>query len=602
MRRFLGEDQVRKVKAAIDLVQVMSDYGPVRRAGRQFTMCCPFHQERTPSCYLYPEQQTYHCFGCGAHGDVITLVREKEGLDFSDAVELLARRGNVALVWQERGAPGLERGKRDRLLQLNDFACSLYEERLWQDPAAAAARAYLARRHLGEEVCRRFRLGWAPGRGALVEAARKAGFEVPDLALLDMAVDRDGRFVDRFYERITFPICDRFGSVLAFSARLLPEAEKAAKEAGRGVGKYVNSTDTPLYHKSDVVFNLHRARSGCRDAGRLVVMEGPTDVMAAAQAGIEECVAVLGTALTVQHARSLGTTLGGKGELILLFDGDRAGVQNSLKAVRTCLAAAVPVRVAVVPNGLDPDELVQQRGREGLDAVLAGRVGEMAHLLRMVAPTPHILEPVARMAAVDQVCEILRPIPDADLRRACIDEAAGYFVLESARFERRLAELAGGAPMRPAAAASDSVSASAPPLESLEETLLHLLVRHPEARPVAFDELGVEPSLLQPPWRALMDALLLRPDVVQDELLLEPSLQDAGLREAIMRWHRTERGRDGQDLGNPLMLLREVAGRLLRRHAQDERQRLQRELVLAQRGGDQRRAAELFAAIRALPR
>jgi len=246
-------------------------------------------------------------------------------------------------------------------------------------------------------VCRRFRLGWAPGRNRLIEAARRERLDDRLLAELDLAMDRNGRLADRFFERLLFPICDRFGQPLAFSGRLLPQAERRAKEEGRGVGKYVNSTETPIYSKGKVVFNLHRARGFCREAGRMLVMEGPTDVMAADQAGVGECTAVLGTAMTPDHARQLGNAMAGRGSVVLLFDGDSAGQANSLKAIRTCLSVGVSSRVAVMPEGQDPAELLGTGARSGFEAVLEGARVDVDHLLKTLAPRPHTLDQRERL-------------------------------------------------------------------------------------------------------------------------------------------------------------------------------------------------------------
>src|SRR4051812_37427231 len=205
---FLGEDQVRLVKSRIDLVQLMGEYTPLRKAGANFTGCCAFHQERTPSMYVYTDQQTYHCFGCAAHGDAISLIREKEHLEFADAVEFLARRAGITLTYQNSGRNQLARGDRDDLMQVVEFAARFYERDLWESPDAAEARDYLAGRHLSQAACKRFRLGWSPGRGRLIEEARRQGLSLKALLATDLAVDRDGRAVDRFFERVMFPICD----------------------------------------------------------------------------------------------------------------------------------------------------------------------------------------------------------------------------------------------------------------------------------------------------------------------------------------------------------------------------------------------------------
>ncbi len=539
----IGEDQVRRVKEATDIVQVMSEYAAVRKSGKNFVCCCPFHQERSPSCYIYTEDPSYYCFGCKAHGDAISLVQKKENVSFVDAVEILARRAGITLVLQE--GPAGNRGERDALVAAAAFATSFYERCLWEAPEAADARAYLESRRLGRASCERFRLGWSLGRGSLVDAARRKGLDLALLAKLDLTVDRDGRLTDRFYERVMFPICDRFGNPIAFSGRLLPAAEKAAKEAGRGVGKYVNNTDTPLYQKGHIVFNLHRARTAARDAGRLIVMEGPTDVMAADQAGYAECVAVLGTALTPEHARQLNSVVG-DGRLILLLDGDRAGQTNALKGIRTCLAVGAPVKVAILPDELDPAELlaagdtVTPEAKATFERVLAGARSDVDHLLRTVAPRPYDLDREALVAAVDEVLGSVRPMPDEEQRRLAAHEVAEWFNVPRDRMEKRLAE--GPAPRAPAAPpAEDAPPAEIPlpKLDNAQDRILQLLVARPTLRPIAADEHGLEPSHVPPPWDTLLGHLLMQPEDDFHAVQSAATTADPRLGDAVGRLART---------------------------------------------------------------
>ena len=547
MAGFFGDDQVRKVKEAADLVQLMGEYTAVRKSGRNFSCCCPFHQERSPSCYIYVDDQHFYCFGCGARGDVISLIMDKENVSFSEAVELLARRAGIQLVYEKGGGGGLPRGERDELLAAFHFACQFYERVLWEAPEAGEAREYLASRKLGRAVSERFRLGWAPGGERLIDAAARKGFSLDLLLRLDLAVNREHGPSDRFYKRVTFPICDRFGNPIAISARLLPAAEKAAKEAGRGVGKYVNNTDTPLYHKGSSVFNLHRARTAARDAGRLIVMEGPTDVMAAEQAGYGECVAVLGTALTPEHAKQLGALVGGGGRLILLLDGDRAGQTNALKGIRTCLAVGIPVRVAILPDELDPAELLGEteqgaspEAKATFERVLASARPDVDHLLRTLAPRPYDLERREQIQVLDQVIDAVRPMPDAQLRGLHLQDIAEYFNLEREVLQRRLVDGA----QKPQASRDEPEPQPAepelPPLDTHQESLLHLLVHEPQLRTVAGDDLGLEPSHLPAPWNALVAELLLHPDA--DGLALRACVavaSEPGLRARVEGWLAT---------------------------------------------------------------
>ena len=599
MPGFLGDDQVRRVREAIDLVQLMSEYAPVRKAGANFTCCCPFHQERSPSMYIYTGDQHYYCFGCKAHGDAITLIREKENVAFADAVEMLAKRAGIELVWQQgSGRSRDERGERDRQLAACEAACAYYERCLWDSVEAQPARDYmLVRRKLTEATCRRFRVGWAPGRGQLMDAARGQGIDASTLAALDLAVERNGRLTDRFFERITFPICDRFGHPLAFSARLLPEAEAAAKAEGRGVGKYVNNTDTPLYHKSSNVFNLHHARVSCRDEGRVVVMEGPTDVMAADQAGFKACVAVLGTALTPEHARQLGTLIGREGSLIMLLDGDRAGQENALKAARTCLAAGVPAKVAILPDELDPAELLAESSagdasRTVFEQVLASARTEFDHLLRALAPRPMELDRRAQLSIADQVIAALRAEPDRELRELHLRDAAGWLGLPEDALARRLA---GEGVASTSEAPVDEDEEAVEPLPVHLEQALHILLAVRELRATAADELKLEPRHWPKPWNALAAALLLADHVDVHAVVADEGVAAVpALVEAVHRLAAKELSGWVPAIVDPASHLAELAHTVLRADHDASLRRLDHELAEARRAGDQARVRALL--------
>jgi len=600
MPGFIGEDQVRRIKEAVDLVQLLGDYTTLKRAGNHHTGCCPFHQERSPSMHVYDDGH-YHCFGCGAHGDVFTVIREKEHLDFSDAVEVLARRAGIEITYEagRGGGNRLARSERDQLTDAMELATRFYEHVLWETAGGKPARDYLASRGLSEAVIRKFRLGWAPGSGALVDEARRTRIDATLLAKLDLAIDRNGRWGDRFFERVTFPICDRFGHPIAFSCRLLPEAERRAKEEGRGVGKYVNSTDTPLYHKGDVIFNLHHARAPAKEKGRLIVMEGPTDVMAAADAGFSECVAVLGTALTPEHAKQLGTISGNGGKLVLLFDGDRAGQTNSLKAIRTCLMGGVPSWVAVVPNEMDPAELLKEDADGGgvaaFEQVLTNARADVDHLLRTLAPRPYELEHRDLLAVADQVLDCLRNLRDRELIDLYLRDLARYLNLDIQRLGKRLAGGAGG----PVAAADATATPAAPDLPAELDAVLHILVRRPELRPLAFDHLGLEPSHLPAAYRPILERLLLEPDCHADSLLLmgeEPELLP--LKPALFRWvtrDLAERGTGGIPPGQEEQELRTSFERAIISPLEDEIHRIALQITEAIRDKNLRESMRLGA-------
>lgn len=600
MAGFLGEDQIRKVKEAIDLVDIMGDYTTLKQSGTNFSGCCPFHHERTPSMYVYTDDQHYHCFGCGVHGDVISLVQEKEGLDFMAAMEWLARRAGIELQFEQKGGGerrSMPRSEQQRYLDIMEAATLFYEQELWGTGNGAEARAYLTERGLDEELCKTFRLGWAPGRDAMTRQLLDQGYRLDELQNLDVSVSNERGNADRFRQRLMFPICDRFGHVIAFSGRLLPAAEKDFKERGIGVGKYINSRDTPLYHKSNVVFNLHLARPAAREAGRIVVMEGPTDVMAAHAHGIRECVAVLGTALTNRHARLLNQSLGQEGRIILLFDGDAAGQKNSVKAVRTCIASGVPSQTAMVPDGHDPAELLAGEGAAGLEKVLQQRQNDIDHLLRHLAPRPYELDSRQQLLVIDSVLDVLRELRDDGLRHAFLDDCATYLNVEVLQLHRRLQE---GQQRQRAPQVIydeyDDYEEELPELQKELEHLLALLCTQPQLRDMAFDELGCEPNMFPRPWRQVVTELSLNHDLQQEGLLaLELVVDYRQMRSEILKWfHQLPGG--AAEAGE----LEEVMASLQRQRFDRQIKELHFHLNEAQRQGDHDRARELSQELFAL--
>jgi len=591
----IGEEQLRRIKEATDLADLVATYSTVRRAGQDYKACCPIHQERTPSMHLYTNDQQYHCFGCGAHGDVISLVRQMENLDFVEAVEFLARRAGIQIEYQQ--GDGRRQGEGERLRRIMEWATQFYEQCLWRDESAVEARAYLEQRGLERSICEAFRLGWAPGRGRLLAAARQQRFDLDDLMRLDLVVQYEGRSPsDRFFERLLFPICDRFGHPIAYSGRLLPEAERRAKEAGRGVGKYINSRDTPLYHKSSVVFNLHRARKAARGAGRVIVMEGPTDVMAAAQAGMDECCAVLGTALTPEHGKQLGQMVAGDGCVLLLFDGDEAGQNNSLKAVRTCLSAGVPIRVAVLPTGRDPAELLADaEGEKLLGQVLVSARADIDHLLRQTLPRPHELDSRALLAGIDAILEPLGRLQDQELIRLSLEQLSLWTNMDQARLLRRLQ----GAEPLPGQQPEPVAETTLPALEPEQDQILHLLTRFPYLRGEAFDQLGVESGLFPEPWRGIVDAWIAQPELSANGLQLHERIQaEPALQAHLSRWQTPLSGvSDDQTAGAHL---RDSVVKLRQQALEARRRRIEHELRAAQADGDRERLNALFKEVMAI--
>src|SRR5919204_1007786 len=343
----ISKGSIEQAVAAADMVEIVSGRTQLRRAGAQWTGRCPFHDDHNPSFSVNPVEKLYHCFSCGAGGDLIKFVQETEGLEFAAAVEWLADRYGVQLEYEET-QPGFEarRSRRERLLALLDAAARFYERYLWESDAGAPARAYLAERGLSEETCRRFRLGLSPGGDRLAAKARAKGYTQEELVAAGL-LNRRGN--DYFAGRLVFPLADGRGRVLGFGARRLAEDDPVPPQ-------YVNSPEGEHFRKGSLVYGLDRARQAIAKEDRAVIVEGYTDVLALHQAGLRAAVASMGTALTTPQLKELRRLTR---NLFLCFDADAAGEAATLRGMELAVAEGLDVRVVALPPGLDPADAVE---------------------------------------------------------------------------------------------------------------------------------------------------------------------------------------------------------------------------------------------------
>jgi DNA primase len=338
----IKDDSVERVKAAMEIVPLVEDVVRLRKAGSTYKGLCPFHQERTPSFTVSPARGTFKCFGCGEGGDAITFVEKIENVDFVGAIELLAQRFGVELEYEEASPEQERKRQRDeRLKALLERAAEFYARMLWESEASATAREYLASRGLGEEVCREFRLGYAPGGALLASRALQEGYAQDELRAVGLANSRGN---DYFQRRIVFPLADARGRVRGFQARKLHDDDPLH-------AKYVNSPEGELFRKGDLLYGLDTARQAIAREDRAVVVEGNTDVLALRQAAFPPVVASMGTALTEAQLREL-TRLTKR--LFLCFDADAAGQDATLRGMELAVRDGFTVRVVPLPPGTDP--------------------------------------------------------------------------------------------------------------------------------------------------------------------------------------------------------------------------------------------------------
>jgi DNA primase len=411
-----------EIRARVPLAGIVGRRVKLIKRGREHTGLCPFHNEKTPSFTVSEEKGFYHCFGCGAHGDAIGFVMRMEGLSFPEAVERLAGEAGLQVPQASPEDRAAARRRAD-LYDVVEAAAAWFEERL-AGSEGAEARAYLDGRGLRAETLAAFRLGYAPDRRGQMRAALNArGLDDAQLAeagLIKLGEAPDDAPRDHFFNRIIFPITDRRGRVIAFGGRALGESR----------AKYLNSPETPLFHKGRVLYNLARARQAAHDTGELIVCEGYMDVIALGQAGFPAAVAPLGTAITEEQIAELWRLAD---EPVLCLDGDQAGRRAGFRAAERALGLLRPgrsLRFAMLPAGEDPDSLVQGQGPAALRAVLAA-ARPLSELLWLIETDGRRLETPERQAAlIAALDQRIRGIGDEALQAAYRDAL-------SRRFERR---------------------------------------------------------------------------------------------------------------------------------------------------------------------
>lgn len=423
MPRYARED-LDRIRDAIDFAGLVEQRVELRRAGTgRMTGLCPFHDERTPSFSVNVDEKLFHCFGCGEGGDIFKYVELTEGVEFADAVQLLADRAGIELKTEEEDPQTAERRKRERrLLELLDRTNRYYERQLWESPEAQPARDELQRRGLDPAVLREFRVGYAPSAwDRVLIGSRHAGYREDEMlaaGIVQRKHDNHARVFDRFRRRITFPLADHRGRIMGFGARAIGADQKP---------KYVNSSDGPVYHKGHHLFAAHMARKHAARSGEVILCEGYTDVIALHQSGLTNAVGLMGTALTPNQVKALGRLAP---SVILALDADRAGREAMLRAAQLAAGSGLQLRVVLLPDGMDPADLLIKRGSDAIRSAFA----EPIALARF--HVGHVLDQADLSTAEgkDEAIDALRPVfgqtPPGVLRMELLADAAGRLRLD----------------------------------------------------------------------------------------------------------------------------------------------------------------------------
>lgn len=411
---------INDVKDRARIQEIVAEYVNLKRSGANFLGLCPFHGEKTPSFNVNPGRGIFHCFGCGVGGDVFAFVMKVEGLDFPEAVRFLAKR--VGVIIEERPvSPGEKRriDERERLLRINELAVVFYRRYLREERDAEPAREYLKRRGVDDGVAEAYRLGFAPERwDTLTRYLERQGVALDQAEKLGLVRRREsGGYYDTFRNRLLFVIADPQGRPVGFGGRVLDDS----------LPKYINSPESPVYRKSEILFGVHLAKPAMRESGRVLVVEGYFDHLALYQAGIRNVVAACGTALTEQHLKLLGRYAG---QIDTLFDGDSAGRKATLRTIDLCLSEQVPASVVELPQGDDPDSFVLRNGKEAFAAIVSKAQPAFDFLARDILARENAVTADGKAKAANELILRLRKIGDPIARERHLQEAARWLDID----------------------------------------------------------------------------------------------------------------------------------------------------------------------------
>ena len=430
----VSRDVIEDVLDRVQIEEVVGEYVELKKSGASYKGKCPFHDETSPSFYVHPDRGFYYCFGCRKGGDAIRFLEEMEGRSFMESLRDLAGRAGVELPAEDVG--GRARGReddarRDRHMKLLESAAGLYHRVLAEHPDAGHARDYLERRGISSETIERYRLGYAPNRwDFLVEhlrSSRTSPGDAVDVGLIRPRRSADG-YYDWFRRRIMFPILSPGGKVIGFSGRLVG-GDGEVEEA-----KYINTPETPYYRKGEVIYGLYQAAPSIRRDGRAYLVEGNFDLVAMSQAGFENVVAPMGTAITEQQVSRLGR-LGP--ELVFVFDGDKAGRAAAIRAFDVVAPSGRAARVAILPAGEDPDSLLRKSGVEALTDVLDGSMEMGRFVIRHAARAAGDSDG-RKVEVIRKLWSTLGRVPDPMLRDLYLKHVAGEFGIDESLIRRHV--------------------------------------------------------------------------------------------------------------------------------------------------------------------
>jgi len=504
-------NEVDQIKAHLDIVDVVGEYVKLKQSGQNWKGLCPFHGEKTPSFMVHREKQIWHCFGCSIGGDIFEFIQKIENIDFPEALQLLAKKANVELRPQDRQ----EHGKRTRLLELVEAADNYWHDLLLKSPGARTARDYLKERQVDSDLAKTFHLGFSPELwDGTIKYLTSKGYKIEELLTVGLAArNAKGTVYDKFHSRLMFPITDIHGRTIGFGARVL--GSKKADEP-----KYMNSPQSPVYNKSYVLYNLHRAAPAIKQAGYAVLVEGYMDVIGCYQAGITNVVATSGTALTVEQLKLLKRYTK---ELRLAFDADLAGQSAAERGIDLALEAELEVKIISLPTGEDPDTWARKQPAKFKELIDAAQpIGD--YTLSRVITSFDIKNRQGKKTAADTMLKAISKLPNPIEKDFYLKQVSQVMGVAEANLRERLALFSAKKhePIKVDQEALASIPISRQQL--MTERLLALAINNPDWLVILGRELSpnwLATSLEQELYRRLLVYYTERKQLSLDELKLE---------------------------------------------------------------------------------
>jgi len=570
MAAIVPKRTLEDIRDRSDIVDVIGSYFNVQRAGSSVKALCPFHKEKTPSFHINAQKQIFHCFGCGVGGDVFKFVMQYEGVDFIGAVKILAQRAGIVLEMEEGEGGGPDKSM---LYRLHEEVSKLYHQALLERKSAAVARAYLEKRQLPDSIIDDFFLGYAPDRwDAVLKWAGDNKYSIEQVETAGLILKKTGtsgatsEYYDRFRNRLMFPIRDEQGRVIGFSGRTLDDHDKTAK--------YVNSPDTPLFHKSRVLYALDRARRHIVECREAIICEGQIDVIRCHSAGFVTAVASQGTAFTEDHVRILRRYAD---SVVLMFDSDKAGQDAAIRTAGTFMSAGLAVRVAALPPGEDPDSFIRKNGPEAFRAILDRAMSAVRFQIDVLSGRENAGSEIGVMRIAKAVLDTVSHSPNAVQKAKLVQEAAERLGVPASALQDDLRFMARNT--RESGAASRS---EPPPVKSRTAPIEEVQLCEHLVRIIDFPELG---SLVRgylpltfvsdPICRAVVASALEASETAKDfqQVLRDQEDSSGELQSFAARIQMAPSKTCGKDLG-PVDAVKDYILGFWKRHLKREREAL----------------------------